>query len=117
LHGQHQESVKTLPMDTDLSNMRFHPLEKLALILQAVVQAQCGIPRNLFAGEETIRSNPVIEVDHNHVSFGRTNEVFAVQVCIAIDDEASSLNENEDRQIAVSRGVGRRKHISKETIL
>lgn len=97
--------------------MLLHPFEQLALILQSVVQAQRRILNDFFAGEEAVRANSVIEVDHNHVSLGRTNEILAVHVCVTIDDKAASLDEDKDGQVAVGCGVGRRKYIGKETVL
>jgi len=56
--------------ETYLINVSLYPLQQLALILQTVIQTERLIGYNLFAGEKTIWSNTVIEVDHNHLLFG-----------------------------------------------
>jgi len=114
---QYQELAMNSVMVTNLIDVLINPLEQLPLILQAIIQAQRRILSNFIARQEAIRSNSVVEVDHNHVSFGSMNETFAVQVRIAIDNKAASLYENKDGQVALGGGIGRGKYISEETVL
>jgi hypothetical protein len=90
-----------------LADVFLDPLECLSLILESIVQAQGLVVCNLLPSKEPVRSDPVVEVDDNYVIVGGIDKVCAIVIRVAIDIEASSLDEDVDGEVARIGGFGR----------
>ena len=77
--------------------MILHPFQQLSLVFQAIVEAQGFVVRNLLASEEAIRPDSIIEIDHDKLAVGGTNQIGAIVVEIPVDAETAALDENIDR--------------------
>lgn len=102
--------------ETYLFDVGLYPLQELALILQTVVQTQGLVGHNLFACEESIGSNAVVEVDYYNFVVRGANQMRSVQVCIAVIVEASTLNEDINRQLALGCCMGWGIDVGEQTV-
>ncbi len=105
-----------IPITTKLVDVFLNPIQQKSLIFQSIVQTHGLTSLYLPAGKEPIRPDSVIEVDNHHISACSVDEISAIVVCVAIDVEASSLDEDIHREFACVGGLGRREDVHKETV-
>jgi hypothetical protein len=94
-----------------LLDVFLNPFKCFSLILQSVVQAQARIRNYLTASQESIRPYSIVEVHHNHAVVASIDQVCTIVVGIAVDVEATALDEDVDRQLALVGGSFWRENI------
>lgn len=92
-----------------------HPLQELALIKQADVEV--AILADSFSGEETPKTNAIVEVNKDYPVARGLDETRAVPVGVGIARVAAALDEDHDRELHVGGGVGGRPDVGEEAVL
>lgn len=88
----------------------------MPLILETIVQAEAFIGSKLAASKEAIGSDSIVEVDDDHAIVSGINEISSVVICVTIDVEATALDEDVDRQVALISGRCGCKYVDEEAV-
>lgn len=76
-----------------VDNVFLHPLHDLSLVEESVVGGNVVSVR-----QETVKTNTVVEIDHNDIVSGGIDEACAILIRSTVLIEASALYEEEDWQ-------------------
>lgn len=85
---------------SEVGNVLLYPLHSLALVQQSDIRRDLVPVR-----QEAIGPNAIVDGDDNNVIAGRINEACSIEIWLAVDSESTSLDEQEDGQLGVLRGV------------
>ena len=72
---------------------------------------------NFLAGEESVRSDSVVEGYDDNIHLRRENQARAIEIRVCVLIEASTLDKDIHRQAGTGRGIRRSVDVCKETIL
>ena len=73
-------------------NMLLHPMHDFTLIKQAYIEI--AILYDLLTGQEAIRTNSVVEIDHHNIVVRRCDQVRSIEINVTVRIKASSSNED-----------------------
>lgn len=107
------DNVVRIP--SELAYVLLHPVQRLSLIEEARIQV--AVLPDILACQEAKGADAVVEVNKDNVMARALDNLAPVEVRVRVISIPAALGEQPDRQVEISRCIGRLEHVDEQAVL